>query len=107
MEKLTRDYQMIQEQLQGLAMQKEQFNMQKIEQKEALSEIEKATGKIFIALGGVLVETSKEEAIAKLKERQESTDMRLSIIGRQHEEAVKKEKSMRDEITKALQGSKA
>jgi prefoldin beta subunit len=106
LEKLTRDYQMVQEQLQGLSVQKEQFAAQKEEQKEALSAVEKATGKVFVALGGAIIETSKEEAIKNLKERQDTAEMRLAIVNRQHEEFAKKEKAMREEITKALQGQR-
>ncbi len=106
LEKLTRDYQLIQEQLQALALQKEQFTIQKEENKEALSEIEKSSGKVFISMGGVIVETTKGEALAKLKEKQESTEMRLSIISKQFDEFSKKEKSMRENITSALKTEK-
>jgi prefoldin beta subunit len=107
LEKLTRDYQLIQEQLQNLAVQKEQYNLQKEEHREALAELEKASGKVYINIGGVIVESTKNEAIAKLKERQESVDMRLTIISKQFEDFSKKEKSMREEITKALQSERA
>jgi prefoldin beta subunit len=104
LEKLTREYQMVQEQLQSLAMQREQFASQKEEQKEAMEQVEKATGKVFLAIGGAIVETTKAEALKNLKERQDSTELRLSLVGKQHDEFAKKERSMRDEITKALQG---
>lgn len=106
LEKLTRDYQLIQEQLQALAAQKEQFSMQKEEHKEALSEVEKAAGKVFISVGGAIVETPKEEAVKKLKERQESIEMRLTLVNKQYEDFSKKEKSLREEITMALKAEK-
>jgi prefoldin beta subunit len=106
LEKLTRDYQIVQEQLQTLAVQKEQFTLQKEEHKVALAELEKATGKVYISVGGVIVETAKGDAITKIKERQESVDMRLTIINRQYDEFAKKEKSMREEITAALKAEK-
>ncbi len=106
LEKLTRDYQIIQEQMQALALQKEQFTMQKEEHKVALAELEKATGKVYISVGGVIVETTRADAVAKTKERQESIEMRLTIINRQYDEFSKKEKSMREEITTALKNEK-
>ncbi len=106
LEKLTRDYQIIQEQMQTLALQKEQFTLQKEEHKVALAELEKAAGKVYISVGGVIVETTKTDAIAKIKERQESVDMRLTIINRQYDDFTKKEKSMREEITTALKSEK-
>ncbi len=107
LEKLTRDYQLIQEQLQALSMQKEQFTLQKEEQSEAMKELEKAEGKIYISIGGVIVETPKTEAVTKLKERHESVEMRLTIINKQYDEFSKKEKALREEITNALKSQKA
>ncbi len=107
LEKLTRDYQLIQEQLQALAMQKEQFTIQREEQKEATKELEKAEGKIYVGVGGVIVETSKTEAMKRSKDQQESVDMRLTIINKQYDEFSKKEKSLREEITEAFKTQKA
>lgn len=106
LEKLTRDYQMLQEQMQALAMQKEQYTAQKTEQKGAMAEIEKATGKVYLSIGGAIVETAKQEAAKKLKDSQDSVEMRLTIVTRQYDEASKKEKSLRDEITVALKNEK-
>ncbi len=92
--------------MQGLAMQKEQFMAQKDEQKEALAELEKATGKVYYAVGGAIVETPKEDAIKKLKEKHESVEMRLSIVNKQYDEVSKKEKTLRETITNALKDVK-
>jgi len=102
LEKLTINYQRIQSQLQALAMQKEQFTMQKEEYAEALEQVEKATGKVYSAKGGTIVETTKEEAAKNIKEKQETTSLRLSIVTKQYDEAAKREKSMRDEINTIL-----
>ncbi len=102
LEKVTRDYQMLQEQLQALAMQKEQFKEQKAEFGEALEEVEKAKGKIYLAVGGIMVDVDKATATKSLKEKQESTTMRLSITEKQFDEATKKEQALRAEITAAL-----
>jgi len=103
---MTRDYQMLQETLQTMAMQKEQFKEQKEEVKAALEEAEKAKGKIFLAVGGIMVDVTKETAIKNLKEKQESVTMRLTILEKQAEEGSKKEQAMRAEITAALKDLK-
>lgn len=102
LEKLTRTYQVTQEQLQALAMQKEQFTAQREEQKAALAELAKSKGKVYRSVGGVIIETTKEDAERDLKEKQESVEMRLSLVQKQHDEISKKEKSLREEITAAL-----
>ncbi len=106
LEKLTRDYQSIQEQLQALSMQKEQYKGQSEELKRALEEVSNASGRIFLAVGGIMAETDKQTAEKSLKERQESSAMRLSIIERQLTEASKREQSLRSEITAELKGAK-
>ncbi len=106
LEKLTRDYQLVQEQLQALAIQREQFSAQKEEQKTALAEVTKTTGKVYMSVGGVVVETSKDDALKDIKDRQDSTEMRLGIINKQYDEFSKREKSLRTSITEALKGEK-
>lgn len=109
-EKLTSDYQALQEQLQSLALQKAQFTEQKEELSMAMEEIGKSKGKVYSAIGGVMVETTKEEATKSVKERQDSTEMRLSIVNKQYEEMVKREKALREQIEgiiKADRGGKA
>ncbi|MGI0134624.1 MAG: prefoldin subunit [Candidatus Micrarchaeaceae archaeon] len=105
-EKMTREYQVMQEQLQSLAMQKEQFSAQKEELKEALVEIEKATGKLYVAVGGVMIEHKKDDAVKNVKEKQETLEMRLSIITKQFDDLSKKEQSLRTEITAVLKDMK-
>jgi prefoldin beta subunit len=102
LEKLTREYQTLQEQLQALAMQREQFREQKDEIKQALDEAEKSKGKIFLAIGGIMVDVDKETAVKNLKEKQDSNSMRLTITEKQFDDTSKKEQSLRSEITSAL-----
>ncbi|MDE1810612.1 MAG: prefoldin subunit [Candidatus Micrarchaeota archaeon] len=106
LEKMTREYQQIQEQLQQLSMQREQFGAQKEDLKEAFAEVEKSPGKIYLAVGGVMVDVAKDSAAKSLKERQESADMRISILTKQIDELSKKEKTLREDLTKALKDIK-
>ncbi len=106
LEKLTREYQMLQEQLQGLTLQKEQFREQKEELALALAEVEKSKGKIFLAIGGIMVDVNKETATKSLKERQDSNAMRLTIVEKQFDDVSKKEQGLRSQITEALKDMK-
>ncbi len=104
LEKLSADYQNLQEQLQSLAIQKSQFAEQREEFKEALEELGKSRGKVYSTIGGVMIETTKEEAVKSVKEKQDSVDMRLSIVTKQYDEAVKREKALRTEIEGIIKG---
>lgn len=102
LEKLTKDYQLLQDQLQSIGVQREQFTELKEEYKAAMAEVEKATGKVYISIGGVMVDVPKEQAVKDIKDKQDSTEMRLGIVSKQYDEFSKKEQSLRAEITKAL-----
>ncbi|MCL5412738.1 MAG: prefoldin subunit [Candidatus Marsarchaeota archaeon] len=106
-EKLTKDYQQLQEQLRNLALQREQFTMQNEEYKEALASIQASAGKVYYAVGGALVESNKDAAAKDIKEKQESLELRLSIMGKQYEELSKREQALRTEITNALKATGA
>lgn len=103
LEKLTKDYQGIQMQVQSLALQKAQFSQQKEEYTEAQTELQVAAGKVYTEIGGLLVETTKDTALKNLKEKLESIDMRLTIVSKQYDEVMKKEQTMRNTLTSELQ----
>lgn len=102
LEKLGREYQSVQEQVQSLAIQKEQFTLQNEEYTDALGEIEKSEGKVYVSIGGAIVEVSKEKALEELKERKELLEARLGSITKQYDEASKKGKALRDKLSTAL-----
>jgi prefoldin beta subunit len=106
LEKMSREYNMVQEQLQSLTLQKEQFAERKQEYKEAMQEIERASGKIYFAIGGAIVEVEKAYAVNGIKEKEEVADMRISIVKKQQDEISKKEQSLRSEISTALKDFK-
>ncbi|MCL5092946.1 MAG: prefoldin subunit [Candidatus Marsarchaeota archaeon] len=104
LEKLTMNYQKMQEQLQNIAMQKQQYEAQKQEYKQAEEEIGKASGKVYSTIGGVIIETTKEEALSTIKEKKEFVEMRLNLISKQGDELSKKEAEMRAQINEAIKG---
>lgn len=99
-EKLSKEYQDVQEKLQALEFQKLQFDAQKQEYDNTENEIINATQKIYMIIGGVMIETTKEKAEENLKEKKESISLRLSIIAKQQETTIQKEKELREELTK-------
>jgi len=95
---LSIEYQKTRDQLQSLAVQKERFSSQKSEYIQAETEITKSTGKIYSAIGSVIIETDKEDALNTIKERKEMIDLRLNMANKQSNELVEKEKQQREEI---------
>ncbi len=98
-EKLLRDYQMLQEQLRVYAIQLEQLKAQKAEFERANEEVSAALGKVYISVGGLIVETTKEKALTDLKDRTELSETRITSITKQFNEMKAKEKQLSDKIT--------
>ncbi len=97
-EKVLKEYQIVQEQLRAAALQTEQLQLQKTELEGAKAEIDKATGKVYITIGGVIVETSKESATKEIAEKSELVALRLQTANKQYSELREKEKQLRGKI---------
>ncbi|MDE1851037.1 MAG: prefoldin subunit, partial [Candidatus Micrarchaeota archaeon] len=77
----------------------DQLTVQKSELDTAKDEVAKATGKVYVTIGGVIVETNKETALKNIEEKKESGEVRVQSTSKQLGELKAKEKKLRDEIT--------
>ena len=98
-EKLLKDYQIMQEQLRNIAMQIEQMQSQKIEMERAKAELEKSTGKVYISVGNVIVESSKDKAVADVTDRHSLTTARLQSLNKQFNDMKAREKQLNEKLT--------
>lgn len=98
LQSLSLEYQKTRDQMQSLAVQKERFSSQKNEYTLAEEEITKSTGKIYSAIGSVIIETNRKDALNTIKEKKEMIDLRLNMANKQTTELVEKEKQQREEI---------
>ncbi len=106
-EKMVKDYQMLQEQLRVYAIQLDQLKNQKAELDRAGEEVSKSTGKVYLSVGGVIVETTKDKAQSDIKDRTELSETRIQSITKLYNEMRAKEKQLNEKITnlyKAAQG---
>ena len=96
--------QQLQQQIQGLAMQKSKIEAMQNESKMALEELAKLTEDaiVYRNVGELLIKTSKEESISKLKEREETLSLRLQSISRQEERLTSRFKQLQEQIQHAL-----
>ena len=91
------DSQMIQQQMQAMLMQREQINMQLMELKNAIQELEKSSEKeVYKIAGPVLVKKPRADVLADLKEKEELLSMRMKSL----EKAETKTKEQMDELRK-------
>ena len=104
-EKLAKDYQIAQEQLRMVTLQLDQLKAQKAELDGAKEQLEKATGKTYSTIGGIMVETDKAKALEDVKDRSELTQARLQSINKQYTELRAKEKDLNAKIADIYKGS--
>jgi prefoldin beta subunit len=79
------EYENMEKQLEVLLIQKHQLQIQLNEIKHALDELKKSKGEVYHSVGSILIHTTKNEAEADLKERNELVDVKLNAIGKQEE----------------------
>lgn len=107
-EQAVRDYQIVQEQLRSAALQLNQLQNQKAELARAKEEVTASKGRVYVTVGGVIVETDKEKALADVKERSELAEVRIASLTKQYNELKNREKQLGDKLTqmyKKSQGS--
>jgi len=97
-------HQQIQQQIQALAMQKSQIEAMQKESKMALDELDRLTDDavVYRNVGELVIKTSKEESITKLKDREETLSLRLQSISRQEERLTSRFKQLQEQIQQAL-----
>jgi prefoldin beta subunit len=79
------EYENMEKQLEVLLIQKHQLQIQANEIKHALDELKKAKGEVYRSVGSILLHTTREEAEADLKERDELIEVKLNAISKQEE----------------------
>lgn len=97
--------QKFQQQLQQINYQKETLRFQKIEAERALEEMKeiKSDTEVFKAVGPILIKSSKSVLEKELKEKVETSDIRIGKIEKEEEELKEKLTDVQNELTKALQ----
>lgn len=97
-------FQALQNQIQMLALQKQQILVHSNDIDGALEELNKIKGgeRIYRMAGPLLIETSKEDSVKKLGDDKEVTKTRLSILDKQEKKLSTKFQELRSEIQSML-----
>jgi len=93
-----------QQQLQLLVQQKQKVQVELNEAKKALEEIEKLPDDavIYKTVGTLIVKTDKAKALAELKEKVETLEVRLNALERQEKKLNEKLKELTAKIQASL-----
>ena len=82
--------QMLEQKLQVILTQKQNFQAQLLEVQNAIEELKEEKEKVYRIVGNIMIESNAENLNKDLKSRKEILDMRLKSIEKQ-EDALKKE----------------
>ncbi|MFA6214218.1 MAG: prefoldin subunit beta [Candidatus Micrarchaeia archaeon] len=102
LQKKLSDFQDLQRQLQMVSGQKQQLIMQVEEIKMAEAELAKSDKAVYRYVGPLLIESTKTDANADLKEKRELFEMRVSVLDKQETKMRPKYDELRNELEKAL-----
>ena len=105
LEKLLKDYQILQEQLRTAAMQLEQLQGQRTDMERANEELGKSSGKVYMNVGAVIIETTKEKALDEIADRSALSDVRIQSTNKQYTELKNREKQLNEKITQLYKQS--
>lgn len=97
--------QLIEQNLQNLLAQKQQFQSQMFELDGALKEID-ASPQVYKIVGGIMVLTEKEKLKKDLSEKKELVELRISSIEKQEKQFKDKAKTIQEEVLALMKEKK-
>lgn len=89
--------QLIEQNVQALLMQRQQFQTQLFEVESALKELEK-TDDAFKIVGNVMIKTDKAALKAELASKKEIIDLRLKNLDKQEKQMKEKAESLQKDV---------
>jgi len=98
--------QVIEQNLTNSMMQRQTFQNQILEIENALKELENAKGKSYKILGGIMIESNKDDLVKDLKEKKDVLDLRLKTIKKQEDTLKNKAQDIQKEVMALLQKEK-
>jgi prefoldin beta subunit len=93
--------QLLEQNLQGFLMQKQNFQAQLLEVDSALSELE-TTDTAFKIVGNIMVASKKEELKKDLQKKKEMLELRIKSIEKQEETLREKAKKTQEEVLQEM-----
>jgi len=99
-------FQQLQQTLNAILVEKQRLELELVEVKSALEELQKVSddAAIYKAVGPVLVQTSKQQIVEELTERKELTETRLKLLEKQEQRTREQLESLQKELRMALSG---
>ena len=104
--KKIQELQILEQNIQGLLMQKQSFQIELSEALNALSDLKKSGDEVYKIVGGLMVRSEKSSLIAELEEKKKIFELRISSIEKQEKIFDEKAGRFKKEINDFILASK-
>ncbi len=96
-EKKIQQLQMLEQSLQTLSMQRQQFQLQQIEIDSALKELE-SVAEAYKIVGNIMVLTKKDDLLTDLQSKKETVELRIRTMEKQETQFRDKASKIQQEV---------
>ena len=93
---------MLEQNLQNIQMQKQTFQMQLMENENALRELDKTKKEVYKIIGTIMVNSDKDELKKELNEQKEILDLRLKNLDKQEDKFKEQAEEVQKEVMKEI-----
>jgi prefoldin beta subunit len=99
------EMQIIEQNLQNILYQKQNFQIEASETKAALKEIEKSGDEVFKVIGNLMIKSEKDKIKNELSDKEKVLDMRLQSLEKQEKSLVERLEELRKEFVNSKENS--
>lgn len=99
--------QFLEQNLHGIMMQKQAFQMEMGETISALKEIEKSDDDVYKVIGQIMIKQPKEKIIEDLKNKEKLLKVRIESLEKQENSLNKQMGEMKEEILRSLKNKES
>ncbi len=96
------ELQILEQNLQGLMMQKQVVNLELNEVSNSLEEVKSTSGDVYRVLGQVMIKSTKEKVQKDLEEKLKILELRASSIDKQERLLMSKAEELKEEVKKSV-----
>ena len=101
------ELQVLEQNLQALLMQKQNFQIDLNEITNALSDLKKSDGEVYKIVGGMMVKSDKASITSDLEEKKKLLNLRISSMEKQEMVINEKSENFKKEISNFVSKNKA
>jgi len=102
LEREIQEFQISEQALQNLLLQKQAFQMELTETENALKEVKNTKEDVFKIVGQIMLKADKQETEKELSHKKDILQLRLNSIEKQEKSVKDKVESLREELSKKI-----